>query len=450
MRKSTKYLKQILIINCSLLLLASCSVSRQISRSAEQLVIRDSSLLAAHIGISLYEPGKNKYWFNYQGDKYFTPASNTKLVTCYAAMKYLGDSLTGILKAENDTAVFILPAADPTLLHPDFRNQPVIDFLKNTSKTIYTTDAFWMDDPWGTGWSWDDYTEDYMAERSPMPVYGNVLKWIQDNSNTKEPAIIYSLPEVDWEVDFNSENSKNFSVKRKIGENVFQLTQGREKYKELDVPFVTHGLKTTLELLPDSIHKTIKLLPNEKFQQLLHESQLKLSPIKTQPTDSLLKITMHRSDNFFAEQSLLMTSNTLLGEMSDEKIIDTLLKTVYKGLPQKPNWVDGSGLSRYNLFTPRDFVAILDKMKTEFDFNRIKNILPTGNTGTLKNYYKADSNYIFAKTGTLSGVVSISGYLYTKKNKLLIFSVLVNNHNSNAARVRRAVEKFLERIREKY
>ncbi|HVT83919.1 MAG TPA: D-alanyl-D-alanine carboxypeptidase, partial [Chitinophagaceae bacterium] len=176
----------------------------------------------------------------------------------------------------------------------------------------------------------------------------------------------------------------------------------------------------------------------------------KIDPIKTQSTDSLLKITMHRSDNFFAEQTLLMVSNQRLGVMSDEKIIDTLLKTDYKDLPQKPRWVDGSGLSRYDLFTPQDFVSILNKIKNDFGMDRIKIILATGNAGTLTNYYKADSNYIFAKTGTLSGVVSISGYLFTRKNKLLIFSVLVNNHNSSAVAVRRAVEKFIENIRNKY
>ena len=42
---------------------------------------------------SIYEPATNKYWYNFQADKYFVPASNTKLPTCYAAMKYLGDSL---------------------------------------------------------------------------------------------------------------------------------------------------------------------------------------------------------------------------------------------------------------------------------------------------------------------------------------------------------------------
>ena len=51
---------------------------------------------------------------------------------------------------------------------------------------------------------------------------------------------------------------------------------------------------------------------------------------------------------------------------------------------------------------------------------------------------------------TLSGVVALSGFLYTKKNKLLIFSILVNNHNYSASSVRNAIEKFIRGIREKY
>jgi D-alanyl-D-alanine carboxypeptidase/D-alanyl-D-alanine-endopeptidase (penicillin-binding protein 4) len=182
------------------------------------------------------------------------------------------------------------------------------------------------------------------------------------------------------------------------------------------------------------------------FQKVWPRGTFQITAMHSQPTDSLLKPMMHRSDNFFAEQSLLMVSNRLLGVMNDEKIIDTLLKTDFKDLPQKPRWADGSGLSRYNLFSPKDFIFILNKMKNEFGLDRIRNILPTGNEGTLNNYYKAETGRLFAKTGSLSGVIALSGFLYTRKNKLVIFSVLVNNHNSSATAVRRAVEKFMENV----
>ena len=159
---------------------------------------------------------------------------------------------------------------------------------------------------------------------------------------------------------------------------------------------------------------------------------------------------MHRSDNFFAEQTLLMVSNERLGIMNDIKIIDTLLKTDLKELPQKPKWVDGSGLSRYNLFSPQDFVWILTQMKKEFNWERIKDILPTGGTGTLGGGYKNYAGHIFAKTGTLSNHVALSGYIITNKGKELIFSVLVNAHQTSAANIRKGVEKLLSAIIERY
>jgi len=54
-----------------------------------------------------------------------------------------------------------------------------------------------------------------------------------------------------------------------------------------------------------------------------------------------------------------MAGNKLFGHLSTEWTIDSLLKTDLKDLPQKPRWVDGSGLSRYNLFTPQSFVWLL-------------------------------------------------------------------------------------------
>ena len=81
---------------------------------------------------------------------------------------------------------------------------------------------------------------------------------------------------------------------------------------------------------------------------------------------------------------------------------------------------------------------------------RLKTIFPTGGMGTLSNYYRGDSGFIYAKTGTMTGVVSLSGYLYTRTGKLLMFSVLINNHRQPAWMIRRKVESFLHGLRVKY
>lgn len=82
-------------------------------------------------------------------------------------------------------------------------------------------------------------------------------------------------------------------------------------------------------------------------------------------------------------------------------------------------------------------------MKDEFGLERMKVLLPTGGEGTFSRYYKDMQGRFFAKTGSLSNQTSISGYIITQKNKLLIFSVLVNNHRGPATPVRTAVERFL-------
>lgn len=471
---------QLIILNSSLLIfLSSCSVSKQISRSASEDVINNKALRAAHVGISIYDPAENKYLYNYQGDKYFVPASNTKIPTCYSAMKYLGDSLVGLKygipeeKYFKENVIVIKPTADPTFLFAEFSNQPVFKFLLThiVKKEMF---GFYLDtmsiERWGSGWSWNDYEAAYMTERNEFPVFGNVIN-IQLNETydkSKPPSHKQKYLKV-FPTFFDSIinearfggfwGEKKFMIRRNISENSFFLEKAGSDFRNQSIPFVTKGSSTALNFLEDTLHKPFrwvlfagenKYIWDEKDSDVTIITINKWNTIHSQPTDSLLKPMMHRSDNFFAEQSLLMVSNEILGVMNDEKIIDTLLKTDFKDLPQKPRWADGSGLSRYNLFTPQDFVAILHKMKNEFGMERIKEIFPTGGEGTISNYYKADSGYIYAKTGTLSGVVAFSGFLYTKKGKLLIFSTLVNNHQSSATEVRRAVEKFLQGIRSRY
>ena len=88
-----------------LLGLSSCSLQKKIGASAQTDVLDVAELKTAHIGISVFEPATGKYWYDYQADKYFVPASNTKIFTCYAGMKYLGDSLPGIKYLETNNEI---------------------------------------------------------------------------------------------------------------------------------------------------------------------------------------------------------------------------------------------------------------------------------------------------------------------------------------------------------
>ncbi len=424
------------IINYLLLIaFASCNVTGQISKKITQPLLTDSDINTGHMGICIYDPAANKYLYNYNADKYFIPASNTKLFSLYAGMKYLGDSLVGIRYQFKGDKISIDPTGDPTFLLSEFKYQPVLDFLSKQKKIMLSDPIMQKDLKFmGYGWAWDDYKEGYMAQRSSLPIYGNVVtaKWVTKDSVKLFPTHFQSQSGV-------LDNLKSgFELVKGFEDNHFVFLNGSSKNKL--IPFRPDPIAIQM-LLEDTLKTKIDWdwsTYNKRATNIIY----------SQPSDSLFKPMMYNSDNFFAEQTVLMASNEYLGYMSDEKMIDTILKTSLSDLPQKPKWVDGSGLSRYNLATPQSIVYLLNKMKNEFGLERLKEILPTGGKGTLLNYFKSEAGYIFAKTGTLSNNCALSGFLFTKKGKLLIFSVMNNNYITGATPIRRSVEKFIKSVRE--
>lgn len=436
------------LLSITILFFTSCGYTHKLSKQADKILIADTAIRKGFIGISVYDPATNKYLYNYNADKYFVPASNTKLFTLYAGMKYLGDSLVGAKIYESNDTVFFKTAGDPTFLHKDFPSQKLFKYFSSKKGKIIL-DPFPVNDnfqKYGTGWMWDDYLDASMVERSSFPIYGNVFTFTRRGSSIGSiPSGIFTHPYFEDLLIQQMGRGLKFVFSREENSNLFHLNRANDTFNFQQVPFIVSrdepyaGFQRTLLAKALNV-KDIGLGANPHSWNILH----------SQPSDSLFKPMMHRSDNFFAEQTLLMTSNEYLGYMSDEQMIDAILKTSLKDAPQKPKWVDGSGLSRYNLFTPQDFIYILNKMKNEFGMDRMKNILATGGEGTLKNYFLDDAGFIYAKTGTLSNNCALSGYIITKQNKLLIFSVLVNNYQTGATPVRRAVEKFVNFVRNQY
>lgn len=448
-------MRHIIFLLLCVLLMASCTLSRRTADAARNILLQDTALSQAHVGIALFDPTSGKWRYRHQADRYFVPASNTKLITCYAAMKHLGDSLDGIEWQELDTAIILWPTGDPTFLHPDYADQPVDSFLRAAQKPLRMVTDQWKTTPLGSGWSWDDYSAYYMAERSPFPIYGNVIRWKQSVSRKENPThpgdtldvFITSDPEVDWPVDFTPPDPRGrFSVERVRDANRFIITEGRRDGELVEVPFVTSGTSSALSLVEDSLHAFIAATTSEGRSSVIRPRYT----LRSRPVDSMLRPLMLRSDNFFAEQTLLMTARRLTGSFSEGPATEQLLRTTFSGMPHRPRWADGSGLSRYNLFTPADFVWVLDRMRADFGMKRVEGILPTPGIGTLRSYGTDLTGRIYAKTGTLSGVVALSGFVRADSGKWLVFSLLVNNHRGNAADIRKRFEAFLREVMRLY
>jgi D-alanyl-D-alanine carboxypeptidase/D-alanyl-D-alanine-endopeptidase (penicillin-binding protein 4) len=331
-------------------------------------------------------------------------------------------------------------------LHPDFKQQKVFNFLSNKDNIIYSTQQF--SNAYGKGWAWDDYLDDYMVQRSEFPMYGNLIHVYNHDGNIT--LIPKNIPVTITKEAMNGIRA-GYTISRKWDSNDLALpeasTPSLKGYYE--IPMIASWNEVPV-FLQDTLHQKVGLAVQKINDGSFKNNDVRAGKIYSQPTDSMFRPMMYNSDNFFAEQTLLMAGNEHLGYMSDEAMIDTLLKKDLKDIPQKPQWVDGSGLSRYNLFSPQSFVFLLNKMRNEFGMERLKVILPTGGKGTIKNYYLKDSSFIYAKTGSLSNVIAFSGFLYTQKGKLVIFSVLANQFQGSATKVRRSVEKFLEGVRENY
>ncbi|MEM6642748.1 MAG: D-alanyl-D-alanine carboxypeptidase [Bacteroidota bacterium] len=396
--------------------------------------LRDSPIFSTHhTGFALYDFDQKEMLVEHNASLRFTPASNTKLLTMYAVLNILPDSLPSLLFSETDTGLHIKPVGDPTFLHSSFRYQPAYELL-NSHKRVYLhfTDRL---PQYGTGWAWDDYLYDFQAEINWFPIYGNTVHIQKSDSTLKITPTIFqdSLVEI--------EDHAQSKVSRAQFSNVFSARinlKDTASFKRT-VPFKT-SQSLIVKMLSDTLHSTIIL---EDTAAIAFTDTL-----FSQPRDEVLSAMLKPSDNFLAEQ-LLVQCAWYEGELNTQKFISKF-KNKYLAKSREIVWVDGSGLSRYNLISPLDLIQVLNRTIEEEGWDRVASLLPKGGEGTLENLYKSEVPYIFAKTGTLSNNHNLSGLLITRSGRRLLFS-LINNHYVRPKReVEKALEAFIAQIRMSY
>lgn len=419
---------------CCLIFVTKAQDVRERYIGLDKLLGNDSFFNNHLTGFMLYDLDSQTIQYERNSHLYFIPASTTKLLTFFASLLVLGDSSTLLRYVPKGEDVVIWGTGDPSLYYPSNDiPKPKIDGFLASFKEIFFSDHNWNDEAFGFGWQWDDYNYSYSAEKSPFPIYGNLVTAINVNNRPHLNPAIFSVYQSD-------KNVRN--VTREWHSNDFYFNPRTYNGMRSRVPFITS-------------QKTFITLASLEWRKNVHASKEPLPVdhyvLRGVPMQSLYKEMLLESDNFIAEQLLLQVADELHRELNTEKAIEYIKKTYLFDLPDDPQWVDGSGLSRHNLITPRSLITLLEKIYRIVPDDELYRLLPVGGkTGTLKNNYHAPVPYVIAKTGTVSNNHSLAGFVKTKKNKMYAFAFMNNNYPYRASVVRGEIEKVLLYIRDNY
>jgi D-alanyl-D-alanine carboxypeptidase/D-alanyl-D-alanine-endopeptidase (penicillin-binding protein 4) len=422
----------------SICLLTSCSTNKIISKKVAKEFKNSQAIKQYQVGFALYNPADKKMVFQKDADKYFTPASNTKLYTFFASLKMLPDLMPALKYIERNDSLIFWGTGDPAFLQFAVKDKSAYNFLLASNKKLFFSPGRYSGSFFGDGWSWDDYDYYYQPEITEMPIMDNMVtsSYASPNKINIEPKVFAPCFELD-----STKKTGSFQVSRDFLSNRFHYpaVSAQPGYNQQN-PYKTSA-QVTVEILSDTLHKPIGII-NLKIPSYAKT----LSGAKR---DSVLKHMMLPSDNFIAEHLLLVCANQIGDTLSTTKAIDYITKNYLSFLPDKVKWADGSGLSRQNLFTPRDNVYLLDSIyRLVNNPEKLFSLLPAGGkSGTLKSAYpKTDKPFVFGKTGSLGGVHNQSGYVLTKKGKTYIYSFMNNSFVKPTAEVRAEMVRIITYI----
>ncbi|GAB4015643.1 D-alanyl-D-alanine carboxypeptidase/D-alanyl-D-alanine-endopeptidase [Spirosoma koreense] len=399
--------------------------------------LRTSPIYTDHFtGVALYDPVRKRSLIQHNADKPFTPASNTKLFSFYTGLLNLSDSLPTLRYVVRNDSLIFWGTGNPLLLHPDLPDTTVLSFLRNRAEKLFFSGANYTGPRFGAGWAWDDYNDDYSPELAPLPIYGNVVRF--RNGSGSPRRFMDSLKVL-------SNQPVRSGIHRSEFSNQF-IRGGETKPARQDVPF-RWSAELAAQLLTDTLHRPVGVLP----MPIPANTRL----VRSSPTDSLYKRMLYVSDNQFAEQILLMISaernrSQLDPDAERSILIDSVLHYA-SAKPSPAKWSDGSGLSRYNLFTPNVFIDLLGRLYAKVPQARLFALLPAaGQSGTLRSLVTKGQPYVFAKSGSMTGVYNLSGYLLTRRGKVLYFSIMHNNFTQSVSEMRQRTAEMLGKIRDRF
>lgn len=488
-------MKKITLLVLITILTAACSTTTEISRKNDFNLLKssihnnfyDSAFAHAHWGAKIKSLENGKVWYTLNSNKMFMPASNEKIPTSAAALQKLGPDFrfTTKLSTDGEVADSILTGdllvwsnGDPTLYNRFFDSTTVVfnqfaDSLKQLgvkqiNGNIIGDDNAFDDNHIGYGWTHSGLKYWYSAKVGALQLNENYVDFfiIMPVDKKDSVKIIPNLEsdyftfknnisvvdsgtnDIDIEKEYGTEEFI-FSGEVKIGSDTVQISP--TIYNPTN--FYVTVLKETLEKNGiEIIGKAIDCDEINGFDSSYSKTNAILE-YHSPPNSEVLKKLMKRSQNLYAETMTRVMGWKFFNEGSFRKgrhvVYDVL--NDFSIDTNKIRYMDGSGLSRYNYISPEQIIKILESMKESENRELWRDIMPiAGVDGTLKYRMRGTSaeGIVHAKTGTISNVRALSGYVTTASGEELVFSFLVNGHLLSSKATERITDSVLEMIAE--
>lgn len=414
---------------------------------------------------SLTSSGDNAIWYERDADSLLTPASNLKLLTTAAALNQLGPDYTFKTELYGDAPVatngvqqgnvYVKGYGDPTL-HTEnaLKVQEGVSIeqiaawvkekgIKQINGNLILDESYFDQQRLGLGWAWDDESYYYNPTLGALALNrGTVMVEYEPAPNADEPVQLKLVPQTSYvtlineatTVEAGQENT--FAIQRDRGTNMIRITGNLPLDHSGDyerVP-VEEPAKYVGEVLREAFSKQGVSFgkDNPIVIQPVPATAVKWNEFHSRPLSEIVTYLNKKSDNFYAEMLLKTLGAQKKGEGSAAAGAEVVTETVAAlGGATNFDMVDGSGLTRYNLISARHILSVLEGMSRQETFHVFEESLPiAGVDGTIKNRLKetAAAGNLRAKTGSMTGVNSLSGYLTTKSGEKLVVSIILNGY----------------------
>ncbi|MGY2400916.1 D-alanyl-D-alanine carboxypeptidase/D-alanyl-D-alanine endopeptidase [Pseudomonas sp. SDO5271_S396] len=459
-----------MLAGLSFLLGGCASVSPTSTSATLEHLLTDPVLNGATVSLTVRDARSGSTLYQHNPRTRLIPASNLKLLTTAAAMEVLGPDYrfsTQLLSNGRQQGevlagnLYLRGLGDPTLQFADYQAlaaQLASQGVRQVQGDLVFDDTWFDGERLGVDWSQDDESTYYGAQISALTVSPNTdfdAGTLQVTAKAPvmagQPVSVVVSPSTDY-VQLNnravSGPGNSYAITRQHGTNLLQLSgalaPGKQNRQWVSVWEPTQLVANLFE--QTLAQQGIKVLGRRVIGGASPATATVLAEHRSAPLQTLITPLLKLSNNNMSEVLLKAmgrkVSNAGTAQAGVAAVADFMRR---QGLdPMTLSQVDGSGLSRRNLVSSQTLTDLLLATSRQPWFDAWYNALPiAGNpdrmTGGSLRYRLRDTaaeNNLHAKTGSMAGVSSLSGYITDASGRRLVFSMVSNNYLSDAAPVR--------------